>query len=476
MEFNSFTYILFLMLSAGVFWSLKSVKKRMLLVFILSLTFYSFWSVNFTLLLIIFTISCYELAKIIDKSEKYRRFSLVLSLIVSLLPLLYFKYADFILTNVYGLFYFLDFEIDKVFINAILPIGISFYTFQGVSYLIDVYRRREKPIDSYIIFANYIIFWPQMIAGPIIRSSEIVGQFLVLKAFKHDFINRGLFFITTGLLLKVLFADNIAPMVNDGFDISPDKLNFFDAWTLAFAFGFQIYFDFAGYSMIAIGSAYLFGISLPHNFLFPYMSKNVREFWKRWHITLSSWIRDYLYIPLTGNKFSKDKSASGIEIKDGSAFSALILTWSIMGFWHGASWNFLFWGLYQVLLVLIYRAYKSKIDFVLPSFISWSFTIVFVMAGWIFFRADNLSDAFIILSTMFDILNVDLSLGLRENFYLITFLYLVGIIFFYQIHRNLNVIRKSLIFKYVYGVYMIFALTILLVELKQVEQFIYFQF
>jgi alginate O-acetyltransferase complex protein AlgI len=272
-------------------------------------------------------------------------------------------------------------------------------------------------------------------------------------------------------------ADNIAPYIETGFGTDVNYLTFFDTWTLTFAFGLQIYFDFAGYSMIAIGSAYLFGFSLPKNFFFPYLSLNIRDFWKRWHITLSAWIRDYLYIPLTGQKFSSDKSTSGIEIHNGNENFALFATWSIMGLWHGASWGFLLWGVYQAILILVYRTSTKLFNFKLPKVISWLITIIFVMAGWIFFRADNLSNALDMYIIMFNIFDIDFKLGLKENFYLITFLYVIVMIIAYQIFRFKDYIINNSFLYYLF-MYIFFTVSsfIIFVEMKQVEQFIYFQF
>jgi len=443
----------------------------------MSLVFYAFWRVEYIILLLGIAGFNYAMAYWIMEKNSWSKSLLVITLVIDVLSLVYYKYIDFLLNNIYGIYQLFNIEVSEVYIKVLLPIGISFYTFQAMSFVIDVYRDKKNYTNKPLLYFNYIVFWPQMIAGPIIRASEIVYQFNEKIQFDSKYISRGIFFITIGLILKLTMADNIAGYVDDGFNTNLQMLTFLDAWTLSFAFGFQIYFDFAGYSMIAIGSAYLFGYDLPKNFLFPYMATNVRDFWKRWHITLSAWIRDYLYIPLTGQKFSKEKSKSGIEISNSHETFALFATWTIMGLWHGASWGFLFWGGYHAILIYIYRLFKRITKIQLPIIISWSITIVFVMGSWIFFRVDNVGDALIIYNKMFNIFEVSLHLGFRENFYLVTFLYLVSILLSYQLYLYKEIIIKNKWLSYgLLYIYYALAFFWIIVEMRQVKQFIYFQF
>jgi D-alanyl-lipoteichoic acid acyltransferase DltB (MBOAT superfamily) len=477
MDFNSFTYLFFLIIVVTLYWGLQKNLYRQILLFGMSLVFYAFWRVEYIILLLVVAGFNYTMSYLIIKRKTWSKSLLFITLIIDILVLVYYKYIDFLLNSVYGIYQLFNIEVSEIYIDVLLPIGISFYTFQAMSYVIDVYRDKIHYTDKPLLYFNYIIFWPQMVAGPIIRASEIVYQLSEKIQFDGKYISRGVFYITTGLILKLTMADNIAGFVDDGFNTNLQRLTFLDAWTLSFAFGFQIYFDFAGYSMIAIGSAYLFGYDLPKNFLFPYMATNVRDFWKRWHITLSAWIRDYLYIPLTGQSFSKEKSKSGIEISNSHETFALFATWAIMGLWHGANWGFLFWGLYHAILIYIYRVFKKMTKIQLPIIISWSITIVFVMGGWIFFRVDNVGDALIIYNKMFNIFDISFHLGFRENFYLVTFLYLVSIVLCYQIYLYKEIIMKNQIV-YLGLLYLYYTLAFfwIIIEMKQVKQFIYFQF
>lgn len=476
MDFNSFTYLFFLAFALFVYWQINDNLYRQILLFIMSIVFYAFWKIEYVLLVLVISVFNYLISYFIIRADN-KKIILYFGLGVDLSILVYYKYFDFILNSTYGICTFFNLNVREVYTDVLLPVGISFYLFHAASYIIDVYRDNMNFIGKPLLYLNYIIFWPQMVAGPIIRASEIIYQFSEKINFDSRFITRGTLYIVTGLLLKLTMADNIAGYVDDGFNTNLSMLTFLDAWTLSFAFGFQIYFDFAGYSMIAIGSAYLFGYDLPKNFLFPYMTTNVRDFWKRWHITLSAWIRDYLYVPLTGQKFSKEKSKSGIEISNSNETFALFATWAIMGLWHGANWGFFFWGLYHAMLILIYRVFKKLTKIELPKIISWGITVVFIMGSWIFFRVDHLNDALMIYSKMFNILDLSFKLGFRENFYLITFLYLIIMIICYQIYLYRQIIMKykCLTYSLMY-LYFTFSFFWIIVDMKQVKQFIYFQF
>lgn len=475
MDFNSWTYILFLLIGVSIFWSLKNNIHRQLLLFSFSLIFYGFWRYEYLLLLLLIALFNYWISYLIFSYEKSRKELMIFGIVIDLLLLFYYKYINFFLFSFYGLVDFIGVDVSAVYVDVLLPIGISFYIFHTISYIVDVYRDKNNYINRPLLYINYITFWPQMVAGPIIRASEIIFQFQEKNKFKIEFITRGIYYILAGLLLKLILADNIGHFVDDGFAADIKYLNFLDVWTLAFGFGFQVYFDFAGYTMIAIGSAFLFGYDLPKNFFFPYQSSNIREFWKRWHITLSAWIRDYLYVPLTGQKFSKEKSKSGIEIHNGNENFALFATWGIMGLWHGASWGFFLWGIYQALLILIYRVFYGKIK--MPKIIAWGITILAVMASWIFFRAENISDALQLYRVMFDVTNFHLKLGFRENFYLLVFLYLVGtiVMYFFFLYKD-KILRYGIVRNSMMYVFFTLGFFLLFIEMRQVEQFIYFQF
>ena len=342
MIFNSLSYILLLSLVVFFYWFLP-YKARLIIIFISSLVFYGFWKILFIPILLISVIVDWIVAQKIYncKIKKKKSYFLYISLITNLGLLFYFKYLIFFTTTSIGFANILGIEIDPIVFNIILPIGISFYTFQTISYTVDVFRGFIKPEKNFILFACYVTFFPQLVAGPILRAKEVIPQFKNRPSFSFDFILNGLRLIFYGLFLKVVLADNISIFVDKGFLIDPIYLSAIDIWTLAFLFGFQIYFDFSGYSFIAIGSALMIGINFPNNFNFPYASTSPKAFWQRWHISLSSWIRDYLYLPLNKKKI-ENRSEDGFKrsLNSPGSIKSLFATWGIMGFWHGANWTF----------------------------------------------------------------------------------------------------------------------------------------
>ncbi|MFM7855945.1 MAG: MBOAT family O-acyltransferase, partial [Flammeovirgaceae bacterium] len=262
-------------------------------------------------------------------------------------------------------------------------------------------------------FLNYglfVTFFPKLVAGPIQRAGELLPQLKDRPSFKIYYLAEGMKRILFGLFLKVVLADNISPFVDEGFAINPSILSAIDVWTLAFLFGFQIYFDFSAYSHIAVGAAYMMGIKIPENFNFPYMATSFKDFWKRWHISLSSWIRDYLYLPLSEIKVVRTTGEGGIgegldkTLSGKSKTKALFLTWAIMGLWHGANWTFVFWGIYHATIVFLERQLKplrERSKLLDSFFVGWLITLPIVMLSWIPFRAKNLTDTFIMFSKLF---------------------------------------------------------------------------
>ena len=359
------------------------------------------------------------------------------SLSINIGLLIYFKYAYFIAENINAVSGLMGGGGAGISIgNIILPLGISFYTFLSISYTIDIYRRLFVPIHSFPLYLTYVMFWPHMIAGPILRACELIPQ-LNANTFRPSAENvaKGLQKILFGLFLKVVLADELAPLVDEAFSSDAARLSGLDVWTMAYAFGFQIYFDFAGYSLIAIGSAQLLNIKFPENFNWPYLACSPREFWKGWHITLSSWIRDYLYLPLTGGKY-QDRSSGGIDIERNKgaglrAVFALFMTWFVMGLWHGASWSFAFWGIWHASCIFLYRII-SKTSLLssrpkLRNVAGWSVTVSVMMLGWIPFRAGSLDKSFELLGRVLDITHYA-KLSFRENFYLFVFSIFVGML------------------------------------------------
>lgn len=415
-----------------------------------------------------------------------RTLFLTLSLSINLLLLGFFKYFYFVTDSVSVLAAIFSIEIHKPTWNILLPIGISFYTFHSISYIVDVYRGALRPVRNLLLFADYVIFFPQLVAGPILRANEMIWQLNERPAFDIADIQYGLTRIMGGLFLKVVLADNIAGYVNDGFAMNPADLTAIDVLTLAFLFGFQIYFDFAGYSHIALGTARLMGVRFPENFHYPYLASSPRIFWRRWHISLSSWIRDYIYLPLTGVKVIDRTSTGGIGI-DGtgqvgkrSAIFALFATWAIMGLWHGANWTFFVWGLWHATLVAGHRliqAPSAKLPALVRDFGGWTLTLLLVMIGWIPFRAQTVESTLVLWGHLLDPTRYT-TYSFRESVYVIaaTLMILVAATPFVADWLRRFGDRYPLIWRPVLTTGWVVALTLVIVYLRPINQFIYFQF
>jgi len=483
--FNTVSYLIFLFVAVGGYWLLPQVRRKWLLL-AASLLFYAAWRWEFVFLIGFSALVDYFFSlKIYDAhSQQRRKLFLMSSLSINIALLLYFKYTYFLVDNMVGVgrLFGQDWKADVG--NIILPLGISFYTFLSISYTVDVYRRLYDPIRNFGVYLTYVMYWPHMIAGPILRAHELIPQITRPHHFHLEHLAVGVRWILFGLFLKVVLADQIAPMVDDAFAITPAALGGFDVMTMAFAFGFQIYFDFAGYSMVAIGSARLLGVRFPDNFDWPYLATSPREFWQRWHITLSSWIRDYLYLPLSGMPF-RDRSDGGLDVQFAHKKStlrltlALFLTWFIMGLWHGASWRFAFWGIWHALFIFAYRLLQGRFDNwprVVLLVSGWGLTLWVVMLGWIPFRAESLDHAISLLARLGDLQSYT-RLGFRENFYLVTSLLLGGMLLaraalalrprLIRLHYVEPVLDVTVMASVMFGVF---------VFLRPISQFIYFQF
>ena len=480
MVFNSLTYICMLIISFGIYWNIFH-KNKTKIIFLLSLIFYGFWRVEFIFLILLSVLIDYFVALKIPYSKKEtKRKLLYFSITANLSILFIFKYLNFFVENIYNFAILLGFEIDPLLINIILPLGISFYTFQTISYTVDVYRGHTKPEKCFFTYASYVTFFPQLIAGPILRASEIIPQFKQKILLNHEDIYCGLRRIIFGLFLKVALADNISIFVDEGFSIAPKNLSAIDVWTLSFLFGFQIYFDFSAYSHIAIGSARLFGIKFPENFNFPYLSNSPKDFWKRWHISLSSWIRDYLYLPLCNLK-SKIKSTNGIgdEVILAKKNKSLFITWCLMGIWHGANWTFLIWGIFHALFLLCYRRITKFTENKFEKLQSFGIilTLPIIMLGWVPFRSQSLNQTFDLFKIIFDISKYG-TLNMRENSYLVCAIILILHLLTYFVYKRLNKYFKILSIKLIILETSLFTILflILFMFLRPINQFIYFQF
>jgi alginate O-acetyltransferase complex protein AlgI len=487
MIFNSVTYLLFLTLVVCLFWLLPK-QARLWLIFLASSTFYGFWRPEFLAIIFLSAITDYYAAMHIEASEDrtIRRRWLLFSLAVNLGMLCYFKYLFFVVDNAAAVLSIFDINIRAPAFDIVLPLAISFYTFETISYVVDVYRKFIPAERSFVMYGCFVTFFPKLVAGPILRAAEMMPQFAAKSVFRLDTFVSGLRRILFGIFLKVVIADNIAPLVDAGFLQPVTTLSALDIFTLAFLFGFQIYFDFSAYSSIAIGSARLMGIHIPENFNFPYLATSPRDFWHRWHISLSSWIRDYLYLPLQGLKVV-DRSAGGFSVDvsekhKGTRYPliALFLTWAIMGLWHGASWTFVIWGLYHASLIAIYRIMAAPVSG-LPSwikaYVGWGITLPLVMLGWIPFRAMSVTDLIAMFAKLLSPGDY-LWLGMRENTYLITALLLIFCILSYIVH----LINEKISYHWAWPNFFIqtaimsIVIGLNFVFLRPISQFIYFQF
>ncbi|MFT7421882.1 MAG: alginate O-acetyltransferase complex protein AlgI [Arcticibacterium sp.] len=405
MAFNSVDFALFLPLVFGLYWFVfKSLRAQNVLLLISSYLFYGWWDWRFLGLIIFSSLIDYVIGLELEKlrEDSKRRALLFTSLFVNLGFLAVFKYFNFFLENFAEAFTFFGGHLEVSRLNIILPVGISFYTFQTLSYSIDVYRRKIEPTRDVISFLSFVSFFPQLVAGPIERASNLLPQFHSPRNFNYSQAVEGMRQILWGLLKKIVIADNCAEIVNLVFD-NPSSYSGSTLVLGVIFFAFQIYGDFSGYSDIAIGTSRLFGFDLMKNFAYPYFSRDIGEFWRRWHISLSTWFRDYLYIPLGGSKGS-------MKIKVRNVF----LIFLVSGFWHGANWTFLIWGalnaIYFLPLLLMkknrrYLEVPSN-DKLLPSVrevIQMLITFSLVSFSWIFFRADSLPDAVSYINSMFSL-------------------------------------------------------------------------
>ena len=400
MIFNSLTFLVFLIASIVLYWTLGQ-RLRIYFLCAASIVFYGFWDFRFVPLLLFSVIVDYAAGRALSVLPDGRRrtMTMVAAVSANIAVLLFFKYLYFFADQLNGLAYLIGTDVTEspysLPIQIILPLGISFYTFQSMSYTIDVWRRNISAERDFALFCAYVIYFPQLVAGPILRAGEVIWQLNKRPAFCWTHLSEGLERVMIGLFFKVVLADNLATFVDTGFAIPADRIGAVDVLTLSFLFGFQIYFDFAGYSHIAIGTARMMGIHFPENFNFPYLASSPRDFWRRWHISLSSWIRDYLYLPLCGATAGR-QSVHGLDVagRTGSdsvrRAGALWLTWIIMGLWHGANWTFAVWGLWHAALITIHRV-LARLSFVkAPKPVTWALTLPFVMLGWIPFRANDL--------------------------------------------------------------------------------------
>lgn len=397
MLFNSFEFLIFLPIVFILYWFVfRGRRWQNLLVVVASYTFYGWWDWRFLMLIALTSLCSYGSGLLMERLEDRRSWQRAVSagnIILNLGILGLFKYYNFFVENLQQLVSsVLGYQLDWVTIGVILPVGISFYTFQALSYSIDVYQKKLPATHDIIEFFAYISFFPQLVAGPIERATNLLPQFQKSRQFDYAAAVDGMRQILWGFFKKLVIADNCAAVVNDYWNQYAD-LPVVSLFVLGVLFTFQIYCDFSGYSDIAIGCARLFGFKLMRNFNFPYFSRSIPEFWRRWHISLTTWFRDYIYFPLGGSRCDKWKIIRNVYI-----------VWAISGLWHGANWTFVCWGLFHATLLAIYNLFgiNTKYQHVvaysrlfpsLKEFLQMTLTFLLAVVGWIIFRSESMTQA-----------------------------------------------------------------------------------
>ncbi len=481
MLFNSIHFLIFFTIILFVYFILP-FRYRWVLLLTASYYFYMSWKAEYIILIFISTLVAYltalQMGKIKEKIK--RKKYLIISILVNLGVLFCFKYLNFFNDSIRLILTNFSISFNVPYLQVLLPIGISFYTFQTLSYSIDVYKGKIKPEKHLGIFALYVSFFPQLVAGPIERAKNLLPQFYKEHKFDYQRVCDGLKLMLWGFFLKVVVADRLAIVVNTVYN-NPTNFTGMPLVLATVFFSFQIFGDFAGYSFIAIGTAKIMGFQLMNNFRRPYFSKSISEFWKRWHISLSTWFRDYLYIPLGGNRVKKQRW-----------FFNLFIVFLIAGLWHGASFTFIIWGaLHGFYLIFAIITKSSREKFVnlirltkfpkIYTLIKVLITFILINISWIFFRANSISDAAYILTHIFSGWSLNFSginSGLGWSGFIIAFslIFLMEFIHLIQEHIGIKnfLSKKPLLFRWI--VYIIIILIIILFGIFESKEFIYFQF
>ena len=489
MLFNTLEFAIFFPVVFVLYWIVAKYRiPRNILLIIASYTFYGWWDWRFLFLIAFSSLVDYVIAQKMYKAEnkRKRKFLLCSSLLINLGFLFYFKYTNFFIETFIDSFRLFGRELEMSTLNIILPVGISFYTFQTLSYTIDVYRKQLEPTKDALAFFTFVAFFPQLVAGPIVRASNLLPQFYKTYQFNYDRVKSGLLLMAFGLFKKMVIADRLSILVNQVYN-NPGEYHGYETIVATIFFAFQIYCDFSGYSDIAIGLARTMGFDLMKNFDSPYFSKSITEFWRRWHISLSTWFRDYVYIPLGGSKNGKYRT-----------YFNLFVVFLISGLWHGAAMTFIIWGaIHGIIIVLekslkVYRvkayetikinnnSFSNKLGFTIITFI-------IVCFSWIFFRANNLSDALLVINnSMIDNYNGVsygglFKLGLDKLHFWVAVLSIIALLLFDLFHKKKNAMKwlsnQNFIFRW--GVYISIVFVIIIFGVygdMAPKEFIYFQF
>ena len=463
MIFASITFLYYFLPIFLIVYFCSPRKFKNIILLLFSLLFYFYGEPKYILLMIIQVLFAYFMTIIFDKNKSKSLF--IFSISFHLFLLCIFKYFNFLIGNINAI---LNSNIS--FIDIALPIGISFYTFQIISYEIDVYKGSVPVEKNLLNFATYVFLFPQLIAGPIVRYSDVKEE---LSNRKHSFdgFGEGVNRFIIGLSKKVIIANNIGELINILTSTSETSILLY--WILAICYMLQIYFDFSGYSDIAIGLGKMIGFKFPENFNYPYVATSITDFWRRWHITLSTWFKDYVYIPLGGNRTGTGKTIRNI-----------LIVWILTGLWHGASWNFVVWGLYFGIILIIEKFLLKKYLDKLPLFLKKVYTLFIVMISFVIFSSSSMKDAFIVIKGLFDFKNLAISnsfiLYYLKGYFLILVLAVIGAT---PLLKNVvSKLKKNKILSYVINVLeIVFVLVILLIVTSMLidnsyNPFLYFRF
>ena len=472
MLFNSYEFIfLFLPFTFFIYFYLNERRliegSKGFLVFA-SLFFYSWWNILYLPLILGSMLFNYVIGVSLSKETNHKMISkkqlLIFGIVLNILLLGYFKYTDFLIDNIN---YISNSSIPTL--NLALPLAISFFTFQQIAYLVDSYRDEANEYDL-LNYAVFVTFFPQLIAGPIVHHKEMMPQFMNVrnKVKNYKNITLGLFVFSIGLFKKVVIADTFALWATHGFDVAY-TLNIFEAWATSLAYTFQLYFDFSGYTDMAIGAALLFNIKLPINFNSPYKALNIQDFWRRWHITLSRFLRDYVYIPLGGNRNDKF-----------TTYNNLLATFIIGGLWHGAGWTFIFWGFLHRTALIAYKIWQ-ELNVTINKYLAWFITFNFLNISWVFFRAKEWEDAIKVLKGMFGILEISnlsslVSFGgvSKIDLLVIVFLYIFSIYTFFI--KNSNELLVDFQYNQKNLLLSVFSSVVAILHFNKISTFLYFDF
>ncbi len=420
MVFSSITYLVYFLPVFILLYHLVPHKFKNSVILIASIYFYSWGGPKFIFVILGTTFLDYFLVNAMynQKTQKSKNKFLIISLCLNLGLLVYFKYCNFFIDNINSI---LGTEVK--WLNVVLPIGISFYTFESLTYVVDVYRGIHKPLKNFWHYQTYILMFPKLIAGPIVRYHDIANQITDReKNYTANIKLSGFLIFCLGLAKKTIIANTLGMQADAVFKLAPEQIDTAAAWVGALAYTFQIYFDFSGYSDMAIGLGKIMGFKLPENFNNPYISGSVTEFWRRWHMTLGTWMKNYLYLPLGGNKVSNSK-----------LYRNLIVVFLLSGLWHGASWNFVLWGAYHGLFLVLERLFLGNVFQKLGKFISIPITFIIIITGWVLFRNEDLNYGVFVIKQMYAFNFFDGKFALNNDF-----IFMAGLAFFISLFAITN--------------------------------------